>query len=938
MDEIPLRDPRLRRLLHKLLDYDLEQYSALLNLFGPEGVLREFPIRDRRLRQLLNRILDHDPEQYIELVQAALVLYDYEGGHPEEREILFEGPIVLNELLTVDEERARAGLSGPDEPAASAAGPSPEPARPADPEIESGPGNAMTFLSRRPLRNSASPVHALLSLEEPEALQAAIHALEPEDAALAIGQAPSLEEKSRLIWALTPERRAEVLAQLHPGFIGTLIQHQEAGNQALLGDLSREQFTRLLGYCSPERAYSWITMAASFEHGRANLLPLPIPISDLAAAMLTQPEFETHSRQIADYVEDLGLDMTDYRDLAAALVWFLGAEGMLRDFPLRDHRLRQLCQTILDHDPECYGQLLHTALQLSDHAVNHPEEQMTLLSRSPLGDPESPVQALLSIEEPQALQAAINALEPEDAALAVGQAPSVEEKSRLVWALEPERRAEVLDQLHPGMIGALIQNQEAENKALLGDLSREQFTRLLRFCSPERAYYWLTLATSFEDARANMLPLLVPVGDLAAALLTQPEFETHCQEIGDYSVEGLGLELAELLHRALSETRDLAFAIVTVFGADGMLREFPIRDRRLRQICQMILDYAPEHYVELIHVTLQLSDYQGNHSEEQEVLREEPVLLDHVLSLEEERSRTGLAAQEGNAARPAAADIASVPSLPARQSAELMRTAAAALPAQRQNELSQEMQLLFLQEAAYAGGSFLQADLEQAAERVQSYVQLGLAGLSEGRTEQAAQLLREQRLRTLMESGARQVERLRQVALRLEPWHEVLDKEQIRLLEGLVHPDLGIEEESHRPVLRLRKAPRSSVVESIDLETARGRLEAIDAWIALVRAVGKARILRRKRDADTDPLTRDLLVAAVLYRLWDPALVEAADRARFRSRYLDAETGRWSPAAYRALAEALQTLARDRKLGSSAVEKIARLLAHSLDDMAAAPL
>jgi hypothetical protein len=220
---------------------------------------------------------------------------------------------------------------------------------------------------------------------------------------------------------------------------------------------------------------------------------------------------------------------------------------------------------------------------------------------------------------------------------------------------------------------------------------------------------------------------------------------------------------------------------------------------------------------------------------------------------------------------------------------------------------------------------------------VQSYVQLGLAGLSEGDTGQAAQLLSEQRLRTLMESGARQVERLRQVALRLEPWHEVLDKDQARLLEGLAHPELGIEGESDRPVLRLRKARRAAVIESIDLETARTRLEAIDAWIALVRAVGKARIARRKPDADTGTLTRALIVAAVQYRLWDPALIEPADLARFRETYRDPTTGRWSPAAYRALAEALQTLAAERKLEALTVQKIARLLARALDDLAAAP-
>lgn len=928
------------------------------------------------------------------------------------------------------------------------------------------------FPNRSPLLHARGPAGALLSLAEPEALQAAINALEPEEAAAAIGHAPSLEEKSQLVWALAPERRRAALDELHPGLVGALIRNREAENKALLGDLSREQFTRLLRCCSPEQAYYWLSLATSFVNTRANMLPLLVPIEDLAGALLTRPEFVMHCQEVGNYsVGEFSLDLQDeLLDIVSATVTvtgpeggseefpilddlpvrdprlrrllhtldhhpeqynavvtvistegdleeiplgdprlrrllhkildcdleqygallnLFGPEGVLREFPIRDRRLRRLLQTVLDHDPEQYVALVQVALELSDYEGGHPEERealyeapvvlnellsldeerrraglalpneqaeplmdssapltdaarstsadtktnpgeaMMFLSRSPLRDPHAAARALLSLEGAEALQVAINALGPEEAAVAIGQAPSLEEKSRLVWALAPDRRAEVLDRVPPGFVGALIQNREAENKALLGDLSREQFTRLLRCCSPERAYYWLTLATSFEDARANMLPLLVPVSDLAAALLTQPEFETHCQRIGDYSVEDLRLDLTDF--------RDLAFAIVTVFGPDGMLREFPLADRRLRRICQTILDHDPEHYGELIHTALTLADYAGNHPEEDAVLREEPIFLEQLLTMDQERARAGLTGDKEQAERPAAAEIGSVPSLPARQSAELMRTAAAALPAQRQTELSQEMQLLFLQEAAYAGGSFAREDLERAAERVQSYVQLGLAGLSEGDTGQAAQLLREQRLRTLMESGARQVERLRQVALRLQPWHEVLDKEQVRLLEGLTHPELGIEGEGDRPVLRLREVPHGAVIEAIDLETARTRLEAIDAWAALVRAVGKARIARRKPDADTGTLTRAMLVAAVQYRLWDPALAEPADLARFRETYLDPATGGWSQAAYRALAEALQALAADRKLEAHVVQKIARLLARALDELVTVP-
>lgn len=340
---------------------------------------------------------------------------------------------------------------------------------------------------------------------------------------------------------------------------------------------------------------------------------------------------------------------------------------------------------------------------------------MTFLSLSPVLDPNDPTHRLLALQQEEALQAAIGALEPEDAARVIGQAPTVEAKSRLVWALTPDRRAEVLDQLHPGFVGALIQNREAENKALLGDLSREQFTRLLRFCNPERAYYWLTLATSFEHPRANMLPLLVPVDELAAALLTVPEFVRHCQEVGEYNIGEFSLEqddfldiasatvtvfgpegvveefpileefpirdhrlrgllhtlehhpeqytatvtvistdgvmeelpirdprLRRLLHRLLDFDLEQYHAVLNLFGAEGVLREFPIRDRRLRRLLQTVLDQDPEHYVALVQAALQLTDYAGSHPEEQENLRDSPLILKELLTLDEERCRVGL--------------------------------------------------------------------------------------------------------------------------------------------------------------------------------------------------------------------------------------------------------------------------------------------------------
>src|SRR5205823_284680 len=107
---------------------------------------------------------------------------------------------------------------------------------------------------------------------------------------------------------------------------------------------------------------------------------------------------------------------------------------------------------------------------------------------------------------------------------------------------------------------------------------------------------------------------------------------------------------------------------------------------------------------------------------------------------------------------------------------------------------------------------------------------------------------------------------------------------------------------------------------------------SVSAWITLVRAVGKARIARRmvppspgdagegapaapesgktpeRRKPDAAEIARSLIVAAVLYRHWDPALVEPADLARFRETYRDPVTERFNAAAFHALAEAVRAL------------------------------
>src|SRR5207248_9656141 len=120
--------------------------------------------------------------------------------------------------------------------------------------------------------------------------------------------------------------------------------------------------------------------------------------------------------------------------------------------------------------------------------------------------PQRHAEQLLRLDD-DVLRETLAALPPDAAAGLVAAATGLEGKSRLLWRLDRPGRAAALDRLSAPLIAALIQNLEEPNLPLLGDLSLEQFQRLMDLCSPERRYPWLRWALSLEDARANALPL-----------------------------------------------------------------------------------------------------------------------------------------------------------------------------------------------------------------------------------------------------------------------------------------------------------------------------------------------------------------------------------------------------------------------------------------------
>jgi hypothetical protein len=502
--------------------------------------------------------------------------------------------------------------------------------------------------------------------------------------------------------------------------------------------------------------------------------------------------------------------------------------------------------------------------------------------------------------EGSALEAALATRDPAAVAGLVALAPTLERKTELLWALDDQPRRAVLRRLPPALIGALIQNLEDDNRYLLGDLSIEQFTALLALCSPERQYYWVTTGLSFTDARANALPLLLPTAQLAEILLTRAEFETHLRQLAEYPLENQRLPPDMLANPAQ--------ALVDLFGAEGLLRQFPVADAGLAHFLQTVLDFDADRYVDLIRAAFRRIDYQEARPDEWLDLAEAPILLDH---LEAPVAGEAAPAVEGEADPPEVAAIVPVAGSP------LARVAAGLAPAQRRR-VEAELQELFVRQAIAEGGSFLMSDLLRTARGVQAYLLLGLR--AEAGSGSEAAVLAARPLHKIAQNGARVVEALRQVALRLQPVSRVLDASQQAVLTSIIRPRLTLSAAGEPRLLLL---PGAGLPDDLSLPEAGDRARGIAAWVDTARALGLDRTEQALKGliAGLGPgragraaavLAEELALGAVLFGKVSLGLTEPRDRERFAREYAD-EAGP-TPAARKALRRAVEEWAAGRGL------------------------
>lgn len=488
----------------------------------------------------------------------------------------------------------------------------------------------------------------------------------------------------------------------------------------------------------------------------------------------------------------------------------------------------------------------------------------------PIAHTNDAVEQLLTLEDDEALEVALESASPASAALAVALAGSLERKTTLLWAMEDRQRRQVLELTHPAVIAALVQNLEDDNRYLLGDLSIEHFRRILGLCSPERQYYWLTTSLSFTDARANALPLLISTGQLVESLLTNPEFEQHLRILADYPIEDQRLP-GELM-------TDPAQTLIDLFGAENLLTVFPIQDARLAAVLQMLLDLDQDRYVDLLREGFKRLDYQQNRPLEWEQLVESPILLSTLdltpgtLEVLPDEPETGEPVQP----------VSLVPF----GASSLVRVLTSLAPEDRLR-VGVDLQYLSLRQAVAEGGSFRTDDLARVARSVQAYLVLGLQSLSEGDPAREAAMLAHGRVDRLHRRGAQMVEALRQVALRLQPLTAILDGPRRAFVRSLVHPRLTLSAEG---APRIAVLPGAHVAELLSLEEAAAALRQLAAWADLARAIGMSRTSQAlTRLSTVDAVLMELAVSTLAYGRFEYGLPTGVDRAALRNRYAEGQ-------------------------------------------------
>ena len=458
----------------------------------------------------------------------------------------------------------------------------------------------------------------------------------------------------------------------------------------------------------------------------------------------------------------------------------------------------------------------------------------------------------------------------------IDAAPTLAEKSRLLWEMPPDVRHQTLGALPAPVVAALIEGDPEQNTALLANLPAAKYRQVINLGTPAQGRAWLERAAGSGTLAGSILPSLMTGSDLADMLVTDPGVRRALPRL-------LNFERAERWRQLLT-TNEWHKNIDELLMADTdeLLKRISIRNESVKAVLQSLLDYVPELYLEVVNLARDRAARMDEHDTELEDITTMPFGLPELLNP---------VIAPGAGTRDAEAPVSPLADLIPEGGDPVFALATAGLSAARKAVLEDQLKML-LRDEIVATASFATADMQRAAGRVLFYLRAGLESFGPTLGD-ATQALETKQLSEISAIGARLAESYRQKALSFAGMRDWLDANQKSFLDAMRLPEAGVDPETREPVLYLAARPKQDRAEwtPTPLPEVQSRLADIGAWGPLARAAfGTVErmhlIYGTNRTRTWDEAVRRTVLALVLYRRWEPELIRPTeDYAAFRRQY-----------------------------------------------------
>ena len=458
----------------------------------------------------------------------------------------------------------------------------------------------------------------------------------------------------------------------------------------------------------------------------------------------------------------------------------------------------------------------------------------------------------------------------------IDAAPTLAEKSRLLWELPSDARHQTLGALPAPVVAAIIEGDPERNMALIANLPAAKYRQVINLGTPTQGRLWLEKAVGSGTLAGSILPSLMTGSDLADMLVTDPGIRRALPRL-------LNFERAERWRQLLT-TNEWHKNIDELLMADTdeLLKRVSIRNESVKAVLQSLLDYVPELYLEVVNLARDRAARMDEHESELEDITSMPFGLPSLLNPQ---------VAAGAGARNADAPVSPLADLIPEGGDPVFALATAGLSAARKAVLEEQLKTL-LRDEIVATASFATADMQRAAGRVLFYLRAGLESFGPTLGD-ATQALETRQLADISAIGTRLAESYRQKALSYSGMRDWLDAKQKQILDAMRLPEAGVDPETREPVLYLAARPKQDRADwtATPLPEVQSRLADIGAWGPLARAAfGTVErmhlIYGTNRTRTWDEAVRRTVLALVLYRRWEPELIRPIeDYAAFRRQY-----------------------------------------------------